>query len=134
MKERKNCKEMIRDSLQGTMEDLRKLWSAYCRGEEYVEDLGSIWEYGLCFDYVGPNTFRDQGEPYFRYQLSWGGPTEEFRFYCGPDLEPYRVEYWYLDWFDSAKIELEGKNLELLLEIWNWFKEGGAVQNALERR
>lgn len=37
-------------------------------------------EYALCFDYVASGTFSDQEEAYFRYQISWGGPSEELRF------------------------------------------------------
>jgi len=57
-------------------------------------------EYGLCFDLVEAGTFNDQLEPYYRYQISYGGPSEEFRMYAD------RTEYWYLDWFDGASIDV----------------------------
>jgi len=124
----KTCEERIKEAYKNTIDNLRRLWEAYTSGEEEVEDLGSIYDYGLCFDYVASD---GQNEPYFRYQLSWGGPADEFRFFCGPDLEPYRVEYWFLDWFDGANLILSGPDLDLMLEIWDWFKEGGAVEKAL---
>lgn len=66
-------------------------------------DLGSLHEYGLAFDYVAPETFPDQKEGYFRYQISYGGPSEEFRFFTsGPEHTVYRVEFWFLDWWDGA--------------------------------
>ena len=61
---------------------------------------------GLCFDYVDPNTFNDQKEGYWRWQLSWGGPSDEFRIFVNPDKSVHRIEYWYLDWFDGAHVTL----------------------------
>jgi hypothetical protein len=108
---------------------LNTLWKAYCKGEEDVEDLGNIFEYGLAFDYVAPGTFNDQEEGYWRYQISWGGPSDEFRFYSSsPSDGPYRIEYWFLDWFDGASITLKGKELDLLRELWDWFEGAGSTQ------
>lgn len=59
-------------------------------------DLGDFWDYGLSFDAVTEYD-EDYGEEtikYYRYQLSWGGPSEEVRFY--PDN---RIEFVFLDWF-----------------------------------
>jgi len=128
----KTCKERVSEKLKDRIQDIKKLWQAYCDGEEEVEDLGSIYDYGLCFDYVAPDTFEDQKEAYFRWQLSWGGPADEFRFYANPDLSLYRIEYWFLDWFDGAGVELEGEDFMLLSEIFDWFKETGAIEKALE--
>jgi hypothetical protein len=115
------------------MADLRRLWEAYQKGgEDNVEDLGNIFEYGLAFDYVEPGTFNGQRRGYFRYQLSTGGPGDEFRFYCDERLAPVKVEYWFLDWFDGAKVTPQGKNLALLLELWGWFKDGEAVEQAMK--
>lgn len=128
----KKCKDKVQEELNDRIEDLRKLWDAYTSGEEEVEDLGSIFDYGLAFDYVAPGTFTDKTQGYFRYQLSWGGPSDEFRFYTGPEFEPYSIEYWFLDWFDGASIELNGLRFNLLNEIFDWFKEGGTVQKVFE--
>jgi len=129
----KTCKERVAEHLQERVEDLKQLWEAYCSGEEEVEDLGNIFDYGLCFDYVNRETFSDQDEPYFRYQLSWGGPSDEFRFFTGPDFELNRVEYWFLDWYDGAEIVLSGENESLLEDIWQWFKECGSVQAEFDK-
>jgi len=64
---------------------------------------------GLGFDYVDPNTFTNQKEGYWRWQLSWGGPGDEFRIYINPDKSVHRIEYWYLDWYDGAKVELDAQ-------------------------
>lgn len=66
-------------------------------------------EYGLSFDYVEPHTFRDQDEGYLRYQISWGGPSEEIRFYVSlgsRGYQLYRAEFWLLDWFDGVHVNV----------------------------
>jgi hypothetical protein len=103
---------------------LHQMWEAYSQDEEPPEDLGRFEEYGLCFDYVYANTFSDQEEGFFRYQLSTGGPGDEFRFYLTMDKSLYKVEYVFLDWFDGATRKLHGTDLELLTEMWDsYFSE-----------
>lgn len=128
------CKERIEKSYKGTIEDLRQLWDAWCEGENdgYVEGLGNICEYGLSFDYVASETFDDQDEGYFRYQLSWGGPSSEFRFYTDSDFNIDYIEYWFLDWFDGSHVDVEGENCDLMEEIFGWFKDTGTVQAQFE--
>lgn len=136
------CKDRVERELQSTIENLKTLWELAGEDPEANdEDLGNIYEYGLCFDYVAPGTFTDQNEGYFRYQLSWGGPGDEFRIYAdqsGPfQWYAYRIEYWFLDWFDGASITLRGNNLELLKDIFqSLFVDTGTAdhqyQQALE--
>jgi len=123
----KTCKERIQEAFKMQIEELRKIWKRYLTGESE-----EIYEYGLGFDYVPLGSFQDQQEGYFRYQLSWGGPAEEFRFFVDPDLQIRKIEYWYLDWFDGAKLELSGKDFELLKEIFEWFKGMGLVEKELK--
>ncbi|MDD5095430.1 MAG: hypothetical protein PHV74_13785 [Dehalococcoidia bacterium] len=125
------CESRVEAHLESRIADLRRLWKAYCNGQETDEELGSIHEYGLCFDYVATGTFSDQREGYFRYQLSTGGPGDEFRFYADAQRKVHRIEYWFLDWFDGACRELTGEDENLLLEIWDWFEEGGSVEAVL---
>lgn len=126
-----SCQSRIDHHLQGRIDDLRRLWAAYGNGDEHVADLGTLAEYGLCFDYVAPGTFTDQREGYFRYQLSWGGPSDEFRFFVNPDLSCHRIAYWFLDWFDGAHRVLDGEAEALLLDLWQWFRDTGAADAAL---
>ncbi|MEA2902771.1 MAG: hypothetical protein QOI12_158 [Alphaproteobacteria bacterium] len=127
-----SCELRIRHHLEGRFSDLQRLWTAYRDGdEECNSDLGTLHEYGLCFDYVAPGTFDNQAEGYFRYQLSWGGPSDEFRFFVNPDLSCHRVEYWFLDWFDGAHRNMTGEYFTLLAQIWEWFRETGTAQAAL---
>jgi hypothetical protein len=93
------------------------------RGIFYSEGVSGLYDFGLSFDYVEPGTFTDQREGYWRYQLSWGGPSDEFRFFVSPGgSQPYRTEYWFLDWFDGASITLTGDALETLGEVWEAFE------------
>lgn len=91
-------------------------------------------EYGLAFDYVAPDTFTDQEQGYFRYQLSWGGPSTEFRYYVNPDLSAYRVEFWFLDWSDGASITLSGDDKTFMLDLYQtWFNDSGTCQHELDK-
>jgi len=72
--------------------------------EDRLKEIHTVEALG--FDYVEPGTFTDQLEGYWRWQLSWGGPGDEFRIYINPDKSVHRIEYWYLDWFDGAKVTL----------------------------
>ena len=124
------CRERWAAHKNSRFADLRKLWRAYASGENDGEhpELGSIYDYGLAFDYVD----RDDQAAYWRYQLSWGGPSDEIRFFAGrPNAsEPYRVEYWFLDWFDGYGRKLVGRDLELAEALWRWFAEVGSTENA----
>lgn len=122
-----SCKSRIEGEVKARLRDLRRLWEAYQNGAE-GEEIESIFDYGLSFDYVAPGTFSGQKEGYFRYQLSWGGPSDEFRFFVNPDLSCHRVEYWLLDWFDGAYQVLTGEDESFLLELWDWFTELGSVE------
>src|SRR3990172_6700819 len=105
-----SCKARVSEHLTGRIEALQTLWDLYREDSEASdEDYGHIYDYGLSFDYV-PAEDRRRG--YFRYQLSWGGPSDEFRIYA--EGHEYRwhvdkIEYWFMDWFDGAKRVLSGK-------------------------
>ena len=130
--QQRTCEDRVEAELQSRLDDLRKLWRNYGNGEEDDKDLGSIYEYGLCFDYCPAGTFGDQREGFFRYQLSTGGPGDEFRFFADAEKKVHRIEYWFLDWFDGACRTLYGDDEKLLMELWDWFAEGGAVEQALK--
>ena len=135
MDTQKKCKELVSSELKSRIEDLSKLWKLYLEdSEKSDENLGNMYEYGLGFDYVAPNTFEKQRRGYFRYQLSWGGPSDEFRIYADYELKPYKIEYWYLDWYDGAKKILYGKNYKLLAEIFeSFFVDSGTAQDVFKK-
>lgn len=96
-----------------------------------LDDLGSFHEYGLCFDYVAPHTFNDQAEGYFRYQISYGGPSEEYRFYTsGPAFDVHRVEFWFLDWFDGAPRDCTAN--ETVTAVFDHFRECDTLQHVYD--
>jgi len=125
-----SCNSRIGQHLDGRIADLGRLWRNYRAGEEAEDETFS--EYGLAFDFVAAHMFADQPEAYFRYQLSWGGPSDEFRFFVNPDLSCHRIEYWFLDWFDGASLLVSGGSAELLSEIWDYFREAGIAAAALK--
>lgn len=133
MYEQKTCKQRVRGELKDRISDLKKLWKLYKKDPDARDpELGTFVEYGLCFDYVKPGTFKDQRRGYFCYQISTGGPGDEFRFYCDENLNPVEIEYWFLDWFDGAHIDLTGENYKLMEEIFLDLKETGTVQHKLD--
>ena len=62
--------------------------------------------YFLGWDFVEPFTFEDQKAGYWRLQISWGGPSSEYRIYVDGEKEIRKIEYWYLDWFDGANVDV----------------------------
>lgn len=112
------CKDKVKDSFKRSFNTIKTLFDAYCQGEDDVEDLGSIHDYALSFDYVPKGTYTDQRKGYFRYQISWGGPSTEYRFFIDGELKPYKIEYWYLDWFDGACHKLSGKAFDYMSDFF----------------
>ena len=97
--------------------------------DEYEDEIRqevyeSFESYGLSFDVVHTE---DAGESYVRYQICWGGPTEEFRFFCDFNRKPYKVEFWFLDWFDGASRDCTHRpEIALLVEALgfnDWLKD-----------
>lgn len=125
------CKARIAGHLNSRLADLKVFHAAELRGDDEAPGLGALADYGLCFDYVAGDTYSDQPEGYFRWQLSWGGPSDEFRFYADAAQKCHRIEYWFLDWADGAKKTLAGKRKDLLLFFFQWFVDVTAVESAL---
>ena len=105
----KKCKDLVKSAFNGRMKDIRTLFNAK---DQETKELGSLNDYGLCIDLVEAGTFEGQREDYYRYQLSWGGPSEEFRIYKNGE-----VEFWYLDWFDGACVDVSGSDKQIIKEI-----------------
>ena len=87
------CKDLVEDRWKDRQEDLED--------PEYE---------ALSFDYVEPNTFEHQLEGYYRWQFSWGGPSDELRAFVNEHKEIHRLEYWYMDWFDGAKLQVPAES------------------------
>tara|TARA_R100001530_G_scaffold127257_1_gene96421 strand:+ start:198 stop:581 length:384 start_codon:yes stop_codon:yes gene_type:complete len=100
----KNCIDLVEKKYQDRLEQFEKAKKEEKDFFEYVN------ESGLCFDRVEAGTFEGQRAGYWRWQLSWGGPSEEFRLFDNGDLE-----YWYLDWFDGAKVDVKDEIFENIM-------------------
>ena len=83
------CEDRIQEQWQLRQKDLRN---------NEFEPLG--------FDYIEPGTWPEQLEGYYRWQFSWGGPSDELRGYVNLDKSIHRLEYWFLDWGDGAKLDV----------------------------
>ena len=130
MKE-KTCAEQVQERYQSREDDFVKAHEFYDRYQDATEgekialetfhDLDDVCgyedffdyvnNYGLCFDYVERGTFENQERGYFRYQLSWGGPSDEFRIYVDYDKQITHIDYWFLDWWDGASIRVDENSL-----------------------
>ena len=105
-----SCEARIDEHLAGRLADLHQLWDQ--NPETYDDELGNLSEYGLSFDYVEPDTFNDQPFGYYRYQLSWGGPSDEFRFWPHDNS----ITYHFMDWFDGAKRHTADPTIEAIFD------------------
>ena len=105
------------------------------------ENVSDFHSYALSCDYVEPETFDDQREGYWRYQISWGGPSTEIRFYASPyvrtvgvngstGFKMHRAEFWFLDWFDGSSVNVTSSDEAQWL--FDWFEDIGSVQGALD--
>jgi hypothetical protein len=128
----KTCKERINDEYVDRIETIESVFEHmdhgyYIENYDYVDEAEEeLQEYGLSFDYVEPNTFEDQERGYFRWQLSWGGPSDEFRFFIDEHGGITDIEYHFLDWFDGAVIKVNpfSETAELLDRAFDWFTAG----------
>jgi len=101
IKKEPTCAELVAQQWKDRQEDLKD--------PEY-EALG--------FDYVEPHTWDNQLEGYWRWQFSWGGPSDELRAYVNEHDEIHRLEYWYLDWGDGAHVLVQQD-----AEAWNQMQQ-----------
>lgn len=100
--------------------------------EDVFNSIGDWWDYGLSIDYVAPGTFEEQNEGYLRYQLSYGGPSDELRFYFSPGAKaPYKIVYAYLEWGKGVGFDVTGE--EWAIWVWDQFYEVGTVENEVNK-
>jgi len=75
-------------------------------------------EYGLSFDFMEADKNNHNG--YYCYQISWGGPSEEIRFY-----KDGLIEFVYLDWFVGVGFNITEANWAIWLR--NFLIETGTI-------
>jgi len=126
MKKEKKCIDLVNDNYQSRLNDLREAYN-----NQNIDLATWLCEYGLSWDYVLPNTFDNQEQGYYRWQLSWGGPSDEFRIYTDHEKNIKSVEYWYLDWFDGASITV---NDEEIINLIIWQLDGDLTPTEHEQK
>lgn len=110
-----------------------RAWSAEEKiAQEYWSGCGDFHEYGLAFEYVEPFEHSDQPEGYWRFVISTGGPGTELRFFATLGARGYvlhRAEFWLLDWFDGASIDVTATDEARW--CWDQFHETETVEHAM---
>jgi len=110
--------EKFDNATEGEQIALEVFYKDFCGYESFYDYINN---YGLCFDYVEKGTFTDQERGYFRFQISWGGPSDEFRIYVDYDKQITHIDYWFLDWGDGASIRVDEDSLSY--EVCQQFTE-----------
>ena len=79
-------------------------------------DIGFIDEYALSIDYIEPDV--NDTPPHWQYLISYGGPGSEIRFFVNnkSSTEPYKVEFWFLEWSTTAKYDVTGE--VIIKDVW----------------
>ncbi len=61
--------------------------------------------------------------PAFDFTMATGGPAYGVRYYVGPDLKPYKLLFFFAWWSPEQTIELEGRDREAALALWDYVSE-----------
>jgi hypothetical protein len=112
----KKCSDLVKQKYQDTLKDYQDAFNYFeidenkrPQNDDY-ESYDNFFDYvnqsGLSFDFVEAGTFEGQNCGYWRFQMSWGGPSDEFRIYTDYAKNINYIEYWYMDWFDGASIKI----------------------------
>lgn len=99
--------------------------------EDSFDLISWINSNSLCFDYVEPGTWSEEIDykegvgkrslGYWRYQIAWGGPQYEIRWYMEDrDGEPDKTLFWFLDWYDGASREPTSNVID---RLWEYLRE-----------
>ena len=149
MTENLTCDQRIDAELESTLETLRLMWEAYQNedDEEYelengmtvqafTYDIGELSEYGLDFSLIDPSDYDedDEGNHYWCWLLSTGGPHSEFRFYLDRyGNRCYCVEFVFKDWGNYSEKCLTGDDKAFMDELWEGYLSCFAVDPEPER-
>jgi len=145
-KKKETCQDLVGQKCNDRLKDLEDAFHYFSiekdtaraahDDHENLKNYEDYYDYanqlGLSFDYVAPSADgRRCG--YWRWQLSYGGPSDEFRVYTDISKNIDRVEYAYLDWFDGASHQIRDiptalrDALEWFLEFSSYNQEGEQV-------
>jgi len=135
-KKRKTCQDLVIEKYKRRLVDLEAAFHYFSIEKDSAraahdrhEDLKHYEDYydyanqlGLSFDFVDADAYEGQSCGYWRWQLSTGGPGDEFRIFTDVKKNIDRIEYVYLDWFDGATHKIENIPAPLA-EAASWFLE-----------
>ena len=99
------CQERILEYYKEDFEEIMRM---------YNDSYDELYDYGLSFEYD-----TEDKEGFFKWLLSWGGPSSEFRFYVNPDYSLRRIVYVFMDWFDRADYTVTGEEFDKLEAVFN---------------
>ena len=122
-----SCADILPYAMENRLNEMKEMWDVFCGRKKPTEDIteDTFHEYGLSFDYVDEDENDDNN--YFRYQISYGGPSEEIRFFCYKNHRGNWVfseaEFVYMDWFDGASDMITGEHAEFMAELFDFFNE-----------
>ena len=110
------------DYLKSTKETIESFMALKNPWDDRTEDGDSMIEYGLSFDYCGIDPEKEDDKEYYRYQMSWGGPSDEIRIF-----EDGTLEYVFLDWFVGVGFDVSDEDWAKWLKDWfepsiNWYE------------
>lgn len=105
------CEDVIVEHYNDRLKQLRATIANVDKAEE--DDNGITW---LDFSYVEAHTFNGQERGYYRWQLSWGGPSDEYRIWMNPDGIEH-ITYHFMDWYDGAEMEVYDNEIQEFIEM-----------------
>ena len=130
-KKQESCADRIDANYQSRMDDLRALVDALQSDDDDKRENASeeFYSFPLGVDYVEGGTEYNPDGGYIRYQMSWGGPSDEFRFYVDAGRKCYAIEYAFTDGYDGATLDITGDDREFLMEhLFNDWKDCGQIE------
>ena len=80
--------------------------------------------YGLCFEIKYDEV---QDEMYLSYLLSWGGPSEELRFYLTRKSALKRITFVYQDWSEFYEGTLDEDEFTTATAIFDFCRDCGIL-------
>jgi hypothetical protein len=152
------CADLICTRYANTISEIRDMVRIdLCRSgsdDEIHEQYDKLKNYSLSLDYVLSG---ELGNKYacFRWQLSWGGPSDEFMFPFNDHVFTYEndlgmyyfdynatdkmgrkaCQYWFRDWGDCAHVNVVDEEHALLMqEVLNTYGRMGVCFDEFRKR
>lgn len=101
------CKDRIENNLKERIKEFEKALSL--EGEDFWS-----WLDDSALSFGDDPRYRAK-----RMHLSYGGPSDFFLFFTEIDC----IEYHYQDWYDGAKRELQGRDHEIMRQVYERITE-----------